>query len=229
MKFLTVSISVIFGLTLLASLVSYGLTLQSLGLGVDDFCFESSCIEEFESLFSGTINIIKFGSSFAYIFIFSSGVYIALRNYQIGVKSSALSGHISHLSMFKDYMEGEIEKYGLLNIQKINVYNWYTLAFPDSSQGDISVSDKYRGVVDGVAKAIDETNRSISSPMGGFGYRKHQDRMIKALKPLGISLSYRPKNDFVDVETEIFKLIDSFNHTFTDIKLFLENCQRDYV
>jgi len=53
--------------------------------------------------------------------------------------------------------------------------------------------------------------------------------MIEALKPLGIEMANLPRNNFNEVEFEIFELIDSFNHTFTDIECFLQKCQRDYI
>lgn len=45
----------------------------------DNLCFLSGCILEFKEKFSGAIEILEFGSSVAYIFIFAGGAYIALK------------------------------------------------------------------------------------------------------------------------------------------------------
>ncbi|GGY68754.1 retron Ec48 family effector membrane protein [Marinobacter zhanjiangensis] len=219
----------IFIITLIGAAWSFVNTYNQHDLGFDDLCFLSNCVTSFREKFSGTIEILGFGSSVAYIVIFASGVYIALNNYLTSVKSSALSGHIGHLTMFKDYMVDELKKYGALKSQKVNVYRWYRLAFPLSSKGDITVSEEYKLAVRGLCHAIQITNKSINSPKGGYGYRKHQDRMIEALKPFGIEMTNLPRNNFNDVEFEIFGLIDSFNHTFTDIDCFLQDCVREYV
>ena len=224
-----ISIFVIFILTIFAALWSFYQTYQYYDFGFDSLCFLSGCIVDFKEKFSGAIGILEFGASVAYIFIFAGGVYIALKNYLTSVSSSALSGHINHLTMFKDYMVDEIDKYRSLKAQKINFYCWYRLAFPKSSEGNILVSDNYRKAVNNIEASINETNESINSPKGGYGYKKHQDRMIESLKPLGIQMENLPKNNFNEVEFEIFGLIDSFNHTFTDIEFSLQRCVRDYI
>jgi len=153
-----ISIFLIFLSTIVSALWSFYETYRHYGLGFDNLCFLSGCVVEFKEQFSGVIGILEFGASVAYIFIFASGVYIALKNYLTSVNSSALSGHINHLTMFKDYMVDEIKNYGSLKAQKINVYCWYRLAFPKSSAGDISVSDNYKNSVNDIKGAINKTN-----------------------------------------------------------------------
>lgn len=222
-------ISAIFILTFFASAVSYWRTISNSSLNLDDICMTSRCIINFYEMFSGTFKIMQFGGALAWIFVFVSGVYIALKNYLISVKSTALSSHISHLSMFKEYLEGEVQKYDMLKLKKINIYDWYRLAFPYSSKGDISVSNEYSSVIGEIVSAIEETNKSINSAKGGYGYRKHQDRIKDVFNPLGIDITYLPKNDFHEIELQVLKLIDSVNHTFTDINRILSEHNREYV
>ncbi|WP_100638356.1 retron Ec48 family effector membrane protein [Marinobacter salexigens] len=216
-------------ITFVFSVLSYWQTLSNSSLSFEDFCLASQCVLNFEKTFSGTIKIMQFGAAVAWIFVFVSGVYIALKNYLTSVRSTALSGHISHLSMFKEYLEGEVVKFGMLKLKEIDVYKWYGFAFPNSSKGDISVSKKYLYAVSEILSVIEETNLSIKSPKGGYGYRKHQDRVKRALAPFGIDMPYLPKNNFNDVEIQIFNLIDSVNHTFTDLSDVISDCDRDYV
>lgn len=224
-----VSVFIIFISTVFFALWSFYETYRHYDLSFYYLCLLSECVVDFKEKFSGALGILEFGASVAYIFIFASGVYIALKNYMTSVSSSALSGHISHLTMFKDFMLDEIKNYGSLKIQRVNVYCWYRLAFPKSSEGKITISNDYKNSVNNIKSAINETNRSINSPKGGYGYKKHQDRMIEALKPLGIEMGNLPRNNFNEVEFEVFGLIDSFNHTFTDIEFFLQRCERDYI
>ena len=58
------------------------------------------------------------------------------------------------------------------------------------------------------------TNESIGKPKGEYGYGNHQNRMIDSVSKIGITLSRSPKNDFLAVEKQVLKLIDSVNLTF---------------
>ncbi|WP_444913667.1 retron Ec48 family effector membrane protein [Microbulbifer sp. TRSA007] len=216
-------------LTSILVLMSLAYTANSKGLSPSDFCLKSDCIIYFEKMFSGTIQLLKFGTSSIWIFVFIMGVYIALNNYLTSVKATALSGHINNLTMFKNFVEEEIEKYDLLKKKSFDVFKWYRSAFPNSTNGDIAVSKEYKGHINKIIKAIKTTNESISSPKGKYGYRKHQDRIIEAMNPIGIEVPYLPQNDFHEVESELLKLIDSVNHTFTEETTSLSKENRAYI
>ncbi len=193
------------------------------------FCLDNQCIKNFEEAFEGPIKIIKNGMSFISWFSVVSGVVIALKTYVASVKAAALSGHVSHLTMFKNYLNDEMEKYELLNKQKIDIFKWYNLAFPDSSNGIIKESKEYFDFINKFSDTINETNNKINSPKGEFGYKEHQKRVMERLKLIGIDLSFLPKNNFHDTELEIFCLIDSVNQTFTKIELKLCDIDRSYT
>lgn len=213
----------------LLTVISFWVTASKNNLSIDQLCLHSNCIINFKKIFSGTFEILGFGISAIWIFVLVSGVYIALKNYLTSVKSTALSSHISHLTMFKDYIEEEISKLDTLKSKRINIFVWYSLAFPNSRDGDIEVSTAYSSAIDKICDAVEHTNDSINSPKGEYGYRKHQERLISTVSSLGIKLSFLPKNDFHNVENDLFLLIDSVNQTFSNSTQKLSNIKRDYL
>jgi hypothetical protein len=198
-------------------------------LSYSDLCFSSKCFNDFEVMYSGAILVLKFCVSLVWIYVLVSGVYIALKNYLMSVRTSALSSHVSHITMFKNYVEDEVGRIDGLRNKKINVFVWYQLAFPLSPSGDVSISEEYDKTINIINSAVNDTNESMTSPKGRYSYKIHQDRMIKAVKPLGISLDRLPRNDFYRVEEEIFELIDSVNQTFSKDSTVLSNLTRSYI
>lgn len=229
MKFFIVTLIFIITATLFFAILSLIFTASDAGLNLSRLCITSACINNFDNYFSGSIKILKFGISAIWIFVLISGVYIALQNYLTSVKSSALSGHISHITMFKDYIDDEIKKLDSLQSQKINIFIWYRLAFPLSSAGNVEISENYKYAMENIIQAVTETNNSINSPKGEFGYKIHQERIINAMKCLGIDLSFMRKNEFNEVENDLFKLIDSVNQTFSSSTNKLLELKRDYI
>lgn len=202
---------------------------SELGLSLDNLCLKSDCIVNFEQNFPGTLQLLRFGMSLIWIFVLVSGVSIALNNYLVSVRSSALSSHISHMAMFKNYVDDELMKFDTLGAKRINVFVWYSLAFPHSRDGDIKVSSSYLNTIKDIDNKIHETNNLISLPKGEYGYRKHQERMISVISQIGVDLKFMPRNDFYNVELELFMLIDSVNQTFSGDATRLTDTRRSYV
>lgn len=229
MKWFLSIIGLIIIVTLLLVVFSLYKTAISNSLWFGDICFESNCILYFAKTFKGTTTLLGYGVSTIWIFVLTSGVYIALKNYLTSVKSTALSSHISHLTMFKDFICDEVERHNHLKQKDFDVFKWYKKAFPNSTKGDIEVAQQYEDLISNVRKAIVITNESINSPKGEYGYRKHQDRIIIAMRDIGIELTHLPRNNFHDVELELFKLLDSVNQTFTNITITLNKEDRAYI
>ncbi|MGI2854840.1 retron Ec48 family effector membrane protein [Shewanella algae] len=228
-SFLIIILTIVILTTLIMSYISFDATYKKLNLSMNDWCLTSKCIIEFSENFNGTLKILEFGAGAISITVVVLGFTVALNSYLISVKSTSLTSHVSNLNLFKNYLESEMSKFGLLNSSKIDIFIWYKAAFPKSSQGNISVSEYYESLVLNIITSIESTNESISTPKGGYGYRKHQDRMIESLKPLGINISYLPKNDFIKIEEQILALIDSVNRTFTDLNIRLSETKRSYI
>jgi hypothetical protein len=189
---------------------------------IGSVCFTSGCIEEFSKIFSGAIAILTNGIAFIAICAAIFGSKIALDNYSVSVKSSALSGHINHLRLFQDYIETESSKFGIENTASVDTFFWYRTMFPGSKLGDVSVSRDYEKLVDGVGVEADFSSKSLSAPNVNEKYTftngDHQRRIISSLKKIGITLSRKPPKDFGEIENNTFLLIDSVNSTFSVVE-----------
>jgi hypothetical protein len=215
-------------LTLALTLISYCTTYKNQELKHSDFCMQSLCIENFEKIFSGSIKIFRSGMYITTALTIILTSYIALKNYKISVQMSSLSSYVGHSNLFKDFLESEIEKRNQLKLSNVNIHYWYRHMFPNAKNGELATSEEYKITIKGITSSIIKTNNSINTPKGGYGYRKHQDRMVLAFKKLGIKIGPLPKNDFNLIETQIFDLIDTVNLTFTDIREEISAHKRDY-
>ncbi|MCK7596464.1 retron Ec48 family effector membrane protein [Microbulbifer sp. CAU 1566] len=181
------------------------------------FCLTSKCITLFSQIFSGPLEILENGSKVIGAYVGVCGVYIALKTYLISVRSSALSGHVSHLNLFRSHIESEIAKRSSLSTSRIDVFLWYRLMFPNSPSGDTKTSRTYKELIIQVHNEIGNTNKTLNDASHGeaYCYKDHQSRLIIALENLGIKMERMPKNNFFEVETQVLDLIDSVNMTFS--------------
>ena len=95
---LTLSFFVIF-----FSLISFYSDYKEHDLG--GFCFSSICIKNFTNTFTGGLRILENGIKYIALLAAISGAMIALNNYKLSLKTSSLTSHISHLSLFQNYIE----------------------------------------------------------------------------------------------------------------------------
>lgn len=211
------------------SIIISFLTIVEEKLYAKDFCFTNKCIDYFFKNFNGVSIILQSIAWLITLITTVGGVFIALMTYKIGVKNSSLTNHISHLNMFRDYVNAEIAKRKFISPDKINIYKWYSLIFPLSKKGDVSVSCNYEEKINGIVDVVKEANAKITEPDGKYIYTHHQVMMRDAIGLLGIKISTGPKNDFILIEEQVFELIDCINLTFTDISVELSGLRRAYV
>lgn len=219
----------VFVLTMCTSLASVYSTLIDERYIDAKICFNSSCIEEFKRAFSGSIYIVEQGMKALGAATAIFGVYIALQRYLISVSSAALSGHISHLKLFQDYLISEVSRRNLLSIESIDVFVWYNQIFPSSSQGNIVASQEYKTAIENIAGVIKKTNSTLASESAKYDYKNHQTLLIAAVKKIGINLARMPKNDFFMVEHQVLNLVDAVNLTFDVDATSLRQINRQYV
>ncbi|PYB32659.1 hypothetical protein DMW60_24205 [Serratia marcescens] len=156
-------------------------------------------------------------------------MFVALMTYQTGIRNSNLSNHISHLNMFRDFINAEISKRKYITPERINIYQWYILIFPKSKHGDVSISYKYEGLITSILNIVNEANEKISEATGKYDYRTHQFKIIDSLDKLGIKISNGTKNEFIAIELQVFDLIDCVNMTFTQVSTELSKLDRKYT
>ncbi len=211
------------------SLYSFVITVCDERLYLNELCISNKCLGFF---FSKIDNIIKIFQATAWLLTLITtigGITIAVMTYKSGVKNSNLTNHISHLNMFRAYVNAEIGKRKFVSPDKVNIYKWYSLIFPRSKRGVVSVSDDYKNKIHAIKDVVRKANNDISSPNMRYSYQDHQRDLINIVDVLGIKISTGPKNDFVLVEEQIFELIDCINITFTEIDIELSSIKRLYT
>ena len=226
---LILTIVSVFMLGVFFSIIVSALTIYSENLYQKDICFTDKCVTAFFSHFNSVSIILQSAAWLITLIATIGGIGIALMTYKSGVKNSNLTNHISHLNMFRDYVNAEISKRKFISPDKVNIYKWYSLIFPYSKKGDVSVSVKYRSKIEGVIKVIIDANEKITDPAGKYVYTHHQVSMLDAIGLLGVKISTGPKNEFVLIEEQVFELIDCINLTFTEINIELSGIKRAYI
>lgn len=209
--------------------ISLGVTIHGENLSSKDFCISNSCLGYF---FEKTESVMKILQATAWLLTLVAtvgGIVIAVMTYKSGVKNSNLTNHISHLNMFRDYVNAEIVKRKFISSDKVNIYRWYSTIFPRSKKGDVSVSEKYLERIEDIKEVIIKANQKISLPGGKYSYKEHQIEFVSKVGLLGVRVSTGPKNDFILIEEQVFELIDCINITFTDIDTELAAIKRLYV
>jgi hypothetical protein len=228
-KILLSIVIVIFFIGILFSIASFYVTYKTESLGEKVFCISSACLADFFKTTDGIVKVFQATGWLLTIVATMGGIIIALLTYKSGIKNSKLSNHISHLNMFRDFINAEILKRKYITSDKVNIFKWYTKIFPNSKVGDVFVSDEYKELIDNLESIVNEANEAISSPDGKYEYRKHQLKIISGVELIGIKVSTGTKNDFIIIETQLFDLIDCVNMTFTSINKELSNLDRKYI
>ncbi|WP_312739081.1 retron Ec48 family effector membrane protein [Cedecea neteri] len=212
-----------------SSLVILIFTIYRENLYQKNFCFTDKCVVSFFGHFNSISIILQSVAWLITLITTTGGIGIALMTYKTGVKNSNLTNHISHLNMFRDYVNAEISKRKFISPDKVNIYRWYSLIFPYSKRGDVSVSLQYRDKIVMIVDVIESANDEIQDPAGRYLYMHHQVSMLNAIGLLGLKMSTGPKNEFVLIEKQVFELIDCINLTFTDINIELSGVKRLYA
>ncbi|MBH1902869.1 hypothetical protein I5U22_16135 [Serratia ureilytica] len=226
---LILTIISVFMLGVIFSVVVSVFTIYSEKLYQRDICFTDSCVIKFFANFNSVSIILQSVAWLITLITTIGGIGIALMTYKTGVKNSNLTNHISHLNMFRDYVNAEISKRKFISPDKVNVYKWYSLIFPYSKKGDVSVSIQYKSKIEDIIKVIVDANEKITSPARKYVYTHHQISMLDAIGLLGVKISTGPKNEFVLIEEQVFELIDCINLTFTEINIELSGVKRAYI
>jgi len=194
------------------------------------FCFNNGCLEQTIKSYSSSIKIIQ-----SLLITFTSiatigGIFLALKSYINAYNSSILHNHISHFSLFKDFILGEIGKRDKLSISSFDIFKWYNLIYAESKLGSMDISSEYTKAIYYINQAIDSSNEQVSrASKGSFIYKKHQYKLIDVVLPLGIELGTLPRNNFYEVETQLMSLISVVNDEFCGDAIIPKIKKRDYI
>lgn len=229
LKILALTIITIFTFGIIFSFLILNVTIYNEKLYAREFCLSDKCVAYFFSKFNSISIVLQSIAWLITLITTIGGIGIALMTYKSGVKNSNLTNHISHLNMFRDYVNAEITKRKFISPDKVNIYKWYSLIFPLSKRGDVTVSVLYQLRIDEIANVISSANKDVTEPGGKYSYKNHQVRLLEKVGNLGIKISTGPKNDFILIEEQVFELIDCINLTFTDMERNLASIKRAYI
>lgn len=185
-----------------------------------------SVIKEFEYSFTIAKATLDFLVAVATI----GGIIVALLSYLNSSSAAALSNHIAHFSIFQNYVSNEVVKRDRISPTSVDHLVWYNLIFSTSRSGKTDVSDTYINFVKDLNALIANSNSQAErAHEGSFRYKTHQERIKPYLKKAGIDVPFSPRNDFFEMEGQLFSLIDRVNQSFcyTDSVPILE--ERKYI
>lgn len=229
LKKLIISFVVVVSISLIFLGVSFHLTMIEKKMYGLDFCLQSECIKYMASQMEGTISLAQGLGWLITLLTGIGGAYLALKTYISGVNNSNITNHISHINMFRDFVNLEVTKRKRISPSSVDIYTWYSLIFPNSKGGDLAFCYSYIEIVNKVKAIIDEANVNISTASGDYVYKLHQQRMIESLKILGVVVSRGPKNSYIEIEGEVLEVIDSVNSTFISGHCLLSEIHRKYT
>jgi len=212
---LGVIVATIGSLGILIATASAATTIFFTGLSEHSLCLENDCLKYFLAqidqsvqIASGTLQLLVGLSTIG-------GIFVALVTYLNNVDSSALSNHLSHIEVFTGHVYREVSKHPRISATSIDPLLLYNLMFAGSLRGSISISRSYLDALSRVNHEIDESNRICrSGTPGTFRYIDHQSRMRSALHELGITVERLPRNDFFEVERDIFDFLTKIHKSF---------------
>lgn len=190
-------------------------TVKSGAMESSQLCYTSNCFEAAIKIHKSSIDIIVATFGMMVALATTGGIVVALLSYRESVRANTLSNHIGHLALFQAFIDRETAKLARVSAKSIDSHQWYVLMFPHSRAGNTAVSNSYVSAVKLVAEQIATSNRAARSAIdGSFRFVDHQERMISALKGIGISITRHTRVDFYDVEIEVFSLLKSVNSSF---------------
>lgn len=192
-------------------------------------CLSHSCFkwffEQTETAFLTAKATFDIGVAIATI----GGIFVALLSYFSSSANSALTNHIEHLKVFSEYLDSEIKKRSRLSAPLIDTLYLYGFIFRQSRNGKTSVSDDYENFIKGINLIIDESNqRCVVGTPGGFSYKDHQRKIRDHLAIVGITVNTAPRNDYLEMEDELFSLLNRISQSFCSSNTLPVIAKREY-
>ncbi|TWD86374.1 hypothetical protein FB547_104318 [Variovorax beijingensis] len=179
------------------------------------FCLSNACVAAYlESTGQGFL-IAKATFDIGVAIATIGGIFVALVSYFTTSNNTALTNHIEHLKVFGEYLVAEINKRDRLSGQNIDTLLLYGTIFSQSRVGKTTVSEEYKQFIETLNLLIQESNeRSVVGTPGGFSYMDHQRRIKDHMAKAGIAMYMAPRNDYFEMETQLFSLLNRISQSF---------------
>lgn len=216
------------GLTLLGTLLA-SILLLGLGLAIavlvwssldrnlflKDFCLSRECVVFYMGAVDQSLLIAKATFDLGVAVATMGGIFVALVSYFNTSGNAALANHIEHLKVFCEYLDSEIKKKDKLSDQLIDSLLLYGFIFNQSRNGRTTVSQEFKDLIAGLNNIIAKSNDICKAGASkGFDYREHQRRVRDHLAPVGVRLYIAPRNDYFEMEQQLFSLLHRISQSF---------------
>lgn len=190
-------------------------TIISENLASSPLCFSNECVQFFLGKTEQSFAIAKATLDLGVAVATIGGIFVALLSYFSSASNAALTNHIEHLKVFREYLESEIGKRDRLSLPLIDGLYLYGVIFTQSRSGKTTVSDEYLSFIKKLNCIIDESNqRCVQGTPGGFSYNDHQRRVRDHLIAAGVTIYVAPRNDYFETEGQLFSLLDRIGQSF---------------
>lgn len=178
-------------------------------------CLRDECIEYWTKTNEYSLAVAKATSDFVVALATAGGIVVALMTYVSNVSNSALANHINHYAIFQTYVINEVSKRDRVSPSSVDIFLWYNTIFMESRLGLMTVSKKYNKFTSDLNDRIALSNEKAKHAIdGSYRYTDHQVRIKDKLIEIGISISSQPRNDFYEIEDQVFSLIGAVNQSF---------------
>ncbi len=193
-------------------------------------CFSKGCAADFIEQFMPSFVIAKGTLDFLVGIATTGGIIVALLSYITASGTAALTNHISHFSIFQNYISNEVAKRTRINPSSVDTLVWYNQIFSYSRSGRTDIAGDYIKFVEDLNSLIATSNTQAERARdGAFRYKKHQERMREHLKKVGIEIFFSPRNDFFEMEGQVLSLIERVNQSFCYSALVPRLLIRNYI
>lgn len=178
-------------------------------------CFKTTCAKCFIEAFEQSFSVAKATIDLMVGLATAGGIIVALLSYLNTSSNAALTNHIAHFSIFQNYISIEVSKRKRVSPSSIDTLVLYNLIFSTSRSGKTDISSAYIDFSNKLNALICESNnQAMRAVSGSFRYKQHQVKIVEHLKKAGIELYLSPRNDFFEMEDQVFSLIDRINQSF---------------
>lgn len=110
-------------------------------------CFNNGCIKKFLELFDQSFLILTATLNLLVGLATIGGIIVALMSFLNSANTTALTNHISHFSIFQNYVAVEVSKRNRISPASVDTFVWYNLIFSNSRKGKTSISDEYCSII----------------------------------------------------------------------------------
>lgn len=182
-----------------------------------ELCFEPICIDNFRKAFFPVYNLLSTSLAFVAGLVAVLAAFTAVHTYQLSVKSNVLANHIAHFDMFREYLDGELNKLPRIDKKSVDVLKLFVFIFPRSREGEFTPSDNYVAFIDKIGYLIELTEGKYSGENSEvfYSFKEHQARVRVLLAECGIDVALKPnQTDFFRVEKEVYELLGKINECF---------------